>query len=167
LISINLKGWLKISTYQAICYDKGMNIDPRLNEIDDCLYRVAARILAVNGGKVLLVKEASDDWWALPGGGIDHGESIESTVMREIEEELGVLANEVSSDFQIVYYNIGSVVNSIPRMNLFFKITLPEESVKKTDHISEWKWFTKDQFLNQELHTSYDKNELVDIIFNG
>src|SRR5688572_16329171 len=99
-----------------------MDIDPRLNEIDDCLYRVAARVLVVQDDKILLVKEASDDWWALPGGGIDHGETIESTVTREVEEELGVSAGEVSSDFQIVYYSIGSVVNAVPRMNLFFKV---------------------------------------------
>ena len=143
-----------------------MNIDPRLNEIDDCLYRVAARVLVVNNNKVLLVKEAVDDWWALPGGGIDHGESIELTVKREIEEEIGVAASEVSSNFEIVYYNIGNVVNAIPRMNLFFKVSVPEESIRKTDHISEWRWFTKDEFLNQELHASYDKNKLADAIFN-
>jgi 8-oxo-dGTP pyrophosphatase MutT (NUDIX family) len=142
-----------------------MNIDPRLNEIDDCLYRVAARVLVVQNNKVLLVKEADDDWWALPGGGIDHGETIESTVTREVEEELGVPASEVSSDFQIVYYNIGSVVNSVPRMNLFFKVSIAAASLKKTDHISEWRWFTKEEFLKQELHASYDKTKLVDVIF--
>ncbi len=144
-----------------------MDIDPRLNEIDDCLYRVAARVLVVQGDKVLLVKEADDDWWALPGGGIDHGESIELTVTREVEEELGVPANQVSSDFQIVYYNIGNVVNSVPRMNLFFKVSVPEASLKKTNHVSEWRWFTKDEFLSQELHASYDKTKLVDVIFGN
>ncbi|HET6747062.1 MAG TPA: NUDIX hydrolase [Candidatus Saccharimonadales bacterium] len=143
-----------------------MNIDPRLNEIDDCLYRVAARVLIVNGNKILLVKEADDDWWALPGGGIDHGESIELTVTREIEEELGVPASDVSSDFEIVYYNIGNVVNAVPRMNLFFKVFIPEASIRKTKHVSEWKWFTKEEFLNQELHTSYDKRKLVGVIFS-
>lgn len=142
-----------------------MDIDPRLNEIDDCLYRVAARVLVVNDDKVLLVKEADDDWWALPGGGIDHGETIKFTVMREIEEELGVAASEISSDFQIVYYNIGSVVNSVPRMNLFFKVSVPEASIKRTGHISEWKWFTKDEFLKHELHASYDKVRLAEVIF--
>jgi 8-oxo-dGTP pyrophosphatase MutT (NUDIX family) len=142
-----------------------MNIDPRLNNIDDCLYRVAARVLVVQDDKVLLIKEASDDWWALPGGGVDHGETIESTVMREVEEELGVSANEVSSDFQIVHYNIGNVVNTVPRMNLFFKVSVPEASLKKTDHVSEWRWFTKAEFLSQELHASYDKMKLADVIF--
>lgn len=143
-----------------------MDIDPRLNEIDDCLYRVAARVLVVHEGKILLVKEVDDDWWALPGGGIDHGESIELTVIREIEEELGVSADEIQSDFEIVYYNIGNVVNAVPRMNLFFKVSVPESSIQKTNHVSEWRWFTKDEFLNQELHASYDKSKLSDVIFN-
>lgn len=144
-----------------------MDIDPRLNEIDDCLYRVAARILVVQDDKVLLVKEADDDWWALPGGGVDHGETIESTVVREVEEELGVSASEVPSDFQIVHYNIGNVVNTVPRMNLFFKVSVPEASLKKTGHVSEWKWFTKNEFLSQELHASYDKSKLVNVIFDN
>jgi 8-oxo-dGTP pyrophosphatase MutT (NUDIX family) len=142
-----------------------MQIDPRLNDIDDCLYRVAARVLIVQNNNVLLVKEVSDDWWALPGGGVDHGETIESSLVREVEEELGVPAKEVSSDFRIVYYSIGNVVNGIPRMNLFFRASVPEELLKKTDHITEWKWLTQDEFLKLDMHPSYDKSELASIIF--
>ena len=140
-------------------------IDPRLNDIDDCLYRVAIRVLIVQKDKVLLVKEADDEWWALPGGGVDHGETIESTLVREVEEELGVPTDKVSSDFEIVYYNIGNVVNAVPRMNLFFKATVPEEELGKTDHVAEYKWFTKDEFLAQDLHASYDKAALAKVIF--
>jgi 8-oxo-dGTP pyrophosphatase MutT (NUDIX family) len=142
-----------------------MQIDPRLNNIDDCLYRVAVRVLVVQNSKVLLVKEADDDWWALPGGGVDHGESVEATLVREVEEELGVSASEVSSDFQIVYYNIGSIVNGVPRMNLFFKATVPEASLKTTDHVAKWQWFTREEFLKQDLHSSYVKADLARVIF--
>src|SRR2546423_3258097 len=131
-----------------------MHIDTRLNDIDDCLYRVAARVLIVQDDKVLLVKEASDDWWALPGGGIGHGETVESSLVREVEEELGVPAKEVSSDFQIVHYNIGNVVNGVPRMNLFFKASLAENLLAKTDHVKKWSWFTKDAFLKLDMHPS-------------
>lgn len=142
-------------------------IDPRLNDIDDCLYRVAIRVLIVQNDKVLLVKEADDDWWALPGGGIDHGESVESSLTREVEEELGVPADKVTSDFHIAYYTIGSVVNGVPRMNLFFKASVPEALLKQTTHVATWQWFTRDEFLQSNMNPSYDKTTLVDVIFGS
>jgi 8-oxo-dGTP diphosphatase len=156
-----LRGWISYCP----AYDKTMQIDSRLNDIDDCLYRVAIRVLIVQNDKVLLVKENSDDWWALPGGGVDHGETVEATLMREIEEELGVPADEITSDFQIVYYNIGNVVNAVPRMNLFFKASVPEASLKKTDHVAEWRWFTKADLLEVNMHASYDKEKLAEAVF--
>lgn len=122
-------------------------------------------MLIVQAKKVLLIKEAAEGWWAVPGGGVDHGETIEVAIMREIEEELGAPASEVSSDFRIVHYDIGNVVDAVPRMNLFFKASVPEVSFKKTDHVSEWRWCTKDEFLQQELHPSYDKIVLSEVIW--
>lgn len=142
-----------------------MTIDPRLNDIDDCLYRVAARVLIIQDNKVLLVQEP-EKWWAFPGGGVDHGESLELALRREVEEELGVPAKEVASDFQIAYYNIGNVVNGVPRMNLFFKVSVPEELLEKTTHVEQWTWFTKDEFMKVDLHASYDKTKLANVIFN-
>lgn len=150
-----------------LVYDKTMPIDPRLNDIDDCLYRVAVRVLIIQDNKILLVKELDDSWWALPGGGIDHGETIQSSLTREVEEELGVPAAEVTSDYRIAYYNIGSVVNGVPRMNLFFKATIPAELLGQTAHVSEWQWFTKDEFLQTDLHASYDKTALAEVIFGA
>jgi len=108
-----------------------MRIDPRLNEIDDCLYRVATKALIVQNNKVLLVKEIPEMWWGFPGGGVDHGETVELSLTREIVEELGVPAKEVTSDFKIAHYSIGTIVNYIPRMNIFYKVSLPKELLKK------------------------------------
>jgi 8-oxo-dGTP pyrophosphatase MutT (NUDIX family) len=143
-----------------------MQIDPRLNDIDDCLYRVAARVLIIQDNKILLVKESDGGtWWAFPGGGVDHGEPIETSLTREVKEELGVPAAQVSSDFQIAHYTIGDVVNGVPRMNLYFKASVPEELLSKTTHVAAWGWFTKDEFMALDLHASYDKTRLADVIF--
>lgn len=142
-----------------------MNIDPRLNEIDDCLYRVAIRVLIARGGKVLLVKEAADNWWAFPGGGVDYGESIEAALGREVEEELGVPAALVVSDLKIAQYDIGAVVNGVPRMNLYFRASVPEAQLKQTTHVAKWRWVAKDEFMKLELNPSYPKAKLASILW--
>ncbi len=144
-----------------------MHIDPRLNEIDDCLYRVAIRILIVQDDKVLLVQEASEVWWAFPGGGVEYGETFKAALYRELEEELGVPATKVSSDFQIVYHSIGNVVNGIPRMNLYYRVSIPETSLQKTSHVASWAWFTKSEFLQIGMHPSFNKTALSKILFEG
>jgi 8-oxo-dGTP pyrophosphatase MutT (NUDIX family) len=40
--------------------------------------------------KVLLTKRADNGLWCLPGGGVDPGESVEETVIREVQEETGL-----------------------------------------------------------------------------
>jgi 8-oxo-dGTP diphosphatase len=145
-----------------------MHIDPRLNEIDDCLYRVAVKALIVQKGKVLLVQEIPEMWWGFPGGGIDYGEELASSLVREVVEELGVPSREVISDFLIAYYNIGNVVKGIPRMNLFFKVALPKAPLKKTDHIAKWKWFTRDEFMKLSMSPSFkDRSQLAKVIFDN
>ena len=51
--------------------------------------------LIVKDGKVLLVRRKKDekkypDRWTLPSGHMEKGENINTTLMREMEEELGV-----------------------------------------------------------------------------
>ncbi len=143
-----------------------MKVDPRLNEIDDCLYRVATKAIITQGDRVLMVKEIPEMWWAFPGGGVDHGETIESSLVREVEEEVGVPAKEVVSDFKIVYYTIGKVVNGVPRMNLLYKVTVPEELLGETGDVAEWHWFTEDEFMSLNMSPSYDDRiKLAEVIF--
>jgi 8-oxo-dGTP pyrophosphatase MutT (NUDIX family) len=143
-----------------------MNIDSRLNDIDDCLYRVATKALIVSGDKVLLVKEIPEMYWGFPGGGVDHGETIETSLVRELEEELGVSAQDVTTDYKIAHHTIGTVVDNIPRMNVFYKVGIPEQSLKKTDHVAEWQWFTREEFMKSNMSPSYkDRTKLAEVIF--
>lgn len=56
----------------------------------DYLYRISLKALIRNEkGEILVVKESGRDWWDLPGGGLDYGESIKQCLARELKEEIG------------------------------------------------------------------------------
>jgi 8-oxo-dGTP diphosphatase len=40
--------------------------------------------------RVLLAHRRDIDWWNLPGGGMEHGETVEEAVCREVREETGL-----------------------------------------------------------------------------
>lgn len=143
-----------------------MHINPKLEDVDDSLYRVAVRALVVQNDKILVVKEVDSKQWSIPGGGVDYGEDLKTGLLREIEEELGIAAESVSSDFQIVHYDIGKIVNGVPRMNIFFTVSVPEDHIQTTSHVEKWGWFTQDEFMKLDTNPSHDKRELIKVIFS-
>lgn len=63
---------------------------PNVRHDSDFLFRVSLKAVILDGtGNILLIKEKGRDRWELPGGGIEHGESIKDGLARELFEELG------------------------------------------------------------------------------
>ena len=56
---------------------------------------VGVRLLAVESGKVLLVRHTYLEGWYLPGGGVQDGESLTDAVGREAAEEAGVFLHDL------------------------------------------------------------------------
>ena len=59
---------------------------PKANSVDP-----SANVVVVNDdGAILLIRRSDNDNWALPGGGMDLGESLPETGVRETAEETGI-----------------------------------------------------------------------------
>lgn len=57
----------------------------------DCLIRVTLKAVILDDkGRVLVVKERGRDWWDIPGGGIEHGETVRDALARELFEEVSL-----------------------------------------------------------------------------
>ena len=51
----------------------------------------SANVIVVNDqDEILMIRRTDNDNWAVPGGGMDPGESITDTAVRETEEETGI-----------------------------------------------------------------------------
>src|SRR5579859_1351192 len=53
-------------------------------------FRVAVSALIFENGHVLLAHRRDIDWWNLPGGGMESGETVDEALRREVYEETGL-----------------------------------------------------------------------------
>lgn len=116
---------------------------------------VSVRVLLFDDqGHLLMVKEKSEDKWAVPGGWCDVFESIRENAVKEVKQEagfdieidrlVGIFQREKYKDYptlvsEYVHYFVGHIVNGEPKHNhettevAFFDIgQLPELSKKTT-----------------------------------
>lgn len=58
------------------------------------MVRLAVRAILIEDDRILLAQflDASGPWYVTPGGGVQHGETIEEAFHRELYEELGARA---------------------------------------------------------------------------
>ncbi len=53
--------------------------------------RVGCRGIIIKEGRILLSCESKKNWYFIPGGGLEEGETLEEGCIREVEEETGVI----------------------------------------------------------------------------
>src|SRR5579875_2453907 len=53
-------------------------------------FRIGVYALIFDEGRVLLALRRDIDWWNLPGGGMEAGETVEEALIREVREETGL-----------------------------------------------------------------------------
>ena len=53
---------------------------------------LGARVVALRGDEVMLVKQSYTTGWILPGGGVERGETLLQAAIREVREEAGLVA---------------------------------------------------------------------------
>jgi ADP-ribose pyrophosphatase YjhB (NUDIX family) len=63
--------------------------DPNAPKANSLVPSVTA-IVPNEHGAILMVHKTDNDLWALPGGGMDVGESMADAVVREVKEETGI-----------------------------------------------------------------------------
>ena len=128
-------------------------VEEKLKEIGH--HRLAATAIFIKEGRVLLGLRhyTPDKWkvvsvWTTPGGRCDENETVESTLRREVIEEVGFMDFKVERFFgEIPGAKEGDIVY------VFECSTNEEPRLMEPEKFSEWKWFNVDEvpsnFINQ------------------
>lgn len=88
--------------------------DPEAPE-PNSLVVAASAVVADAEGRILLQRRRDNDLWALPGGGMEMGDSLPGTAVREVKEETGLeveitgLVGTYTDPRHIIAYTDGEV----------------------------------------------------------
>jgi 8-oxo-dGTP pyrophosphatase MutT (NUDIX family) len=130
---------------------------------------MGARVMVVDGNKVLLIRHTYVPGWQFPGGGVGPGETVESAAAREVLEETGY---RITGPMEMlgIYHNTSPVTN---RDHVAFYVAKSFEKAfdRKPDHeISEVAWFDRSALpdkvtpaTSQRIDEYFDKSPRRDV----
>lgn len=125
-----------------------------------------AVIIENDAGEILLVKRAhppKKGFWDLPGGFISAYENLEVSVMREIEEELGVVVKV--GDIIGVYedlYVYQKILN--PTLTIAVSAKITDGELTPTDDVADYKYFSKKDVLHEDVAFATVTRALTDYL---
>jgi ADP-ribose pyrophosphatase YjhB (NUDIX family) len=131
------------------------------------MIRPRVAVVLVEDGKILLLKHKKIDreYWVLPGGGVEFGETIEEAGIRELVEETGL---------EVRLLNLLFISESIPPdkhrhvMNFYFqgKIVGGEEKLGEEEILAELQWHELDDLQHLQIYPQVT-NEMLDALRGG
>ncbi len=118
------------------------------------IIEIIVRVIFKKDNKILLCKSNEHGHYFLPGGHVEFGDTLETTVYKEMNEELG-LEREDIQDIQFVKFfenTYGSETNKFQEINFVFeaKMRADIEVKSKEDHIS-FEWIDENKLMEVNL----------------
>ena len=117
-------------------------------------------IIEIDGGIVLIKRKNPPPGWAIPGGFVEYGESLEETACREMKEETGLDVNLVRQ------FHTYSDPGRDPRHHTVTTIFIATASGKPIagDDAKEAKIFKKN---NLPADIAFDNRQILEDYFSG
>lgn len=111
---------------------------------------VVARAVVRNGPRVLLAQLVGYDYWFLPGGHVEIGESAKTTIHRELEAELGLDVTVI--DLVAVAENQYTLDDEVRHeLNLVFLARVGAIPPHSRDPRMTFQWFDADSIGNLDI----------------
>ena len=119
--------------------------------------------------KVLLTERADNKQWCLPSGGVDPGETVEETCIREVYEETGLnvrvtkLVGVYSDPNRLVEYPDGNKVHVIA---MSFEAEIIGGELGLSDETTDFGYFTPEEMDGLDMLLNH-KERILDALKNS
>ncbi|WP_432121919.1 NUDIX hydrolase [Streptomyces sp. S1] len=115
----------------------------------------ASAVVTDGGGRILLQRRRDNDLWALPGGGMDMGDSLPGTAVREVKEETGLdveitgLVGTYTDPRHIIEYSDGEVRR---QFNVCFRARVTGGELRISDESTELRFVDREELDVLPMH---------------
>ena len=143
-------------TREKLNYIKARGIKLENNE-----YNQGAGIWILNNGKLLITKRSMEKShpgeWDTPGGCSQEGETSVNTIIREVEEEIGITLSEEDLELIGTHLYKKQFVDAFKTTKL-----IDDKDIKlQTSEVTEFKFVNKQEFIQM-----IENNEIVKSVAN-
>lgn len=130
--------------------------DPSAPEANSLVVAVAA-VVQNEHGDVLMIERTDNGLWAIPGGGQDLGETTREAVVREVEEETGILVKVTgitgiySDPHHVIAYDDGEVRQEF---SITFRATPVGGEMQTSSESKRVEWVPPERAPSLNIHPS-------------
>ena len=116
---------------------------------------VATSAFIEDDGRILLIRRADNGLWALPGGGMEPGETVLGCAVREVREETGIavevtgLVGIFSNPAHVVAYPDGEVRQAF---SICLRGRAINGTIRTSEESTEADWIPRDQLAKLDMH---------------
>ena len=106
-------------------------------------------------GRILLIRRTDNGLWALPGGGMDPGETVTRCAVREVKEETGIgievtgLVGIFSNPAHVVAYPDGEARQGF---SICLRGRAINGTIRTSDESTEVDWIPRNQLAKLDMH---------------
>lgn len=115
----------------------------------------ASAVVTDDRGRILLQRRRDNDLWALPGGGMDMGDSLPGTAVREVKEETGLdveitgLVGTYTDPRHVIAYSDGEVRR---QFNVCFRARVTGGELQISDESTELRFVDREELDSLPMH---------------
>jgi ADP-ribose pyrophosphatase YjhB (NUDIX family) len=130
--------------------------DPAAPPANNVIPAVSA-IVPDSDGRILLIRRTDNNYWSIPGGGLEPGESVREATAREVKEETGItcevtgLVGIYSDPNHVAAYDDGEVRQEF---SICFTTRMLGGTITTSRESSEVRFVATNDIFGYEMHPS-------------